>query len=153
MWKGQRNVQTLGILCIWAISLVSCQSNSTQRKFTYGYLPFWVEAQQRCMAKYPKESLAEGHQGLAVVELQIGRDGVPVHVAVLQVPDAAIGQSVQRCASAWRMKPVEPNGPDIRAGKLYFYFVNSSDSGKVYLANDPADKKALVALRPASLFF
>jgi TonB family protein len=147
-WNGRGGqLYVLVVLGVCLTSLLSCQSTAPERRFHYGYLPLWADAQQHCVAEYPKESLAQGHQGLAVVGLEIGRDGTPLNVSVLQAPDAAIGRSAQLCANNWRMKPAEPGGPDIRTGKLYFYFVLSSGGDKVYLANDPADKKALVALR------
>lgn len=145
-WNNLGRYLQLGVvLAACLASLVSCHSPSTERR--YGYLPLWTEAQQRCVAEYPSESLAQGHQGLAVAELEIGRDGTPLRVAVLQAPDDAIIRSVQLCAGNWRMKPVEAGGPDIRRGKLYFYFTVLSGKARVFLANDPADKKALIALR------
>jgi TonB family protein len=144
-WGRQFHIGVVLGVCL--TSLLSCQSTAPERRFHYGYLPLWADAQQRCVAEYPKESLAQGRKGLAVIGLEIGRDGTPLNVSVLQAPDAAIGRSAQLCANNWRMKPAEPGGPDIRTGKLYFYFILSSGGGKVYLANDPADKKALVALR------
>jgi len=145
-WNDLRRYLQPGILLGACLALlVSCQSSPIEKR--YGYLPFWTEARQRCVAEYPSESLAHGHQGLAVAELEIGRDGTPLRVSILQAPDDAISRSVQLCADNWRMKPVEAGGPDIRRGKLYFYFTMLSGKARVFLANDPADKKALVALR------
>lgn len=148
MWKGRTDHQILNVLAMGAISfLLSCQSTQYQRKLTYGYLSLWTEAQQRCLPQYPEESLAQRHQGLAVADLEIGRDGIPLHVSVLQSPDALIGRSVERCARNWHMRPDESAAPGTRGGKLYFYFLISLEGGKVYLANDPAEKKALTDLR------
>ncbi|HEY6351600.1 MAG TPA: energy transducer TonB [Candidatus Angelobacter sp.] len=145
-WNTLGRHLRLGIvLGVCLASLASCHSPSTEKR--YGYLPLWTEAQKRCVAQYPSESLVQGHQGLAVAELEIGRDGAPLRVSVLQAPDAAISRSAQLCAGNWRMKPVEAGGPDIRRGKLYFYFIVLSGKAKVFLANDPADKKSLIALR------
>ncbi len=135
----------LTLLCL--APLASCWTRRQERRFNYGYVLLWTEARRHCFPQYPGESVAAGHQGLAVAHLSIASDGSVNRVSVIQAPDAAIARSVERCALTWLMSPVRGDGPRAREGKLFFYFVIAPGGACVYTVNDPLQKKALIALK------
>jgi len=93
--------------------------------------------------EYPKWSLAEGHNGLALAVVDFDERGNAVRVSVLQAPDVAIARKVRACAASWEISPSKSGERIVRRGKLYFYFVQSLGRGEVFLANNPNQRERL----------
>lgn len=109
----------------------------------------WTDAEKHCEPSYPDSASTAGHAGLVVLRVQFAPDGAVKASTVLQAPDPEIGNSARACVSNWKMMPLKKGVPAARAreGLLYFYYVLAHDSPRVYIANDPAQRSALIALR------
>ena len=117
----------------------------SQNRLVYGYEAVWKEGIQRCSPSYPKTSLSQAKEGLAVTEIQFDRSGKARSVRLIQSPDVEIGRAAQACASLWTV-PTTLDDELSREGKLYFYFLIRGGEGHVYLANNPDDRKTLLAM-------
>jgi TonB family protein len=123
------------------IQLTSCSAEADPVR-ELGYSLVWQKARQTCVPDYPVESILRGKQGVAVVDMQLSPEGEPTRLQVLESPDEATGRVLRVCASKWRIHP----GVSSTHGKLYAYFVLSHGRGKVFVINDSAQKKELLAL-------
>lgn len=127
---------------------LSCHSTGSVVARVYPDVLIWTEAQQHCTPEYPQSSLEAGSQGLAVVQVEIARNGTVQRSTLIEAPDQAIGRSAIACANNIKAAPasratiVGPPSP-ISRGKLYFYFTLWNNKGEVFVANDPQQKRRL----------
>ena len=141
MSKSVRNLAASVMLAAVTTQLTSCAAEADPVR-ELGYTLVWHKARQTCVPVYPAESIRDGKQGVAVVDMQLSAEGMPTRVDVLESPDEATGLALKECASRWRLHP----GVSAIHAKLYAYFVLSHGLGKVFLVNDSAQKKELLAL-------
>jgi len=145
MIKSVRNLVASVMLAAATIQLTSCSAEADPVR-ELGYSLVWQKARQTCVPDYPTESILRGKQGIAVVDMQLSPEGEPTRLQVLESPDEPTGRALRECASKWRIHP----GVSSTHGKLYAYFVLSHGLGRVFLVNDSAQKKELLALNAGS---
>jgi TonB family protein len=97
---------------------------------------------------YPPRSLAQGTEGVVVVEVVVGTNSKAESVRVLEAPDAEMGAAVRAALPLWEFFPVVEDGSMVGQtrvrlrGKLTFYFRIHGGAGQVL---DPAEMARLRA--------
>lgn len=85
-------------------------------------------AEKTVMPVYPKETVKQEQQGIAVIEAQYNGKGEVTDAVVLEAPSPSLGQAVVDAARQWKFKPSSLDGKPISVrGKLTFYFVIDKD--------------------------
>lgn len=127
--------------------LFGCHHSQSPQGPLVPYVSMWTQARHRCVPQYPNGSVRSNHQGLGVAELTFTVYGQVARTALLEAPDVETAEAVKTCASQWVLGPTTPVETASRHGKLFFYFRIADGVGKVYAANDPAQKALLISLR------
>jgi TonB family protein len=74
---------------------------------------------------YPRSSLAAGHKGIAVVEVQVSESGEVTLAHILEAPDPAIGSAVEATVRCWTFRPFLASSDKkhfAARSRLIFYF-------------------------------
>lgn len=110
----------------------------------YPLVLLWREANNKQLPDYPRSSIAAGHQGLAVMELEIRADGTVREFSVLQAPDSAISNSMAAYVRGFRLGPSRFGRIPLRRGKLLYYFLLARGEARVFELNDLNQKTELL---------
>lgn len=74
-------------------------------------------------AEYPPAARRKGLEGVAVLSAEIGKDGVPIHVRVLQTLDPVLDKNAVEALKQWRFRPAEAEGKPVSTeAKIEFQF-------------------------------
>lgn len=134
--SGVREVSALGagIIVLGTACFATSVGNNLPRTSEYS-----IRAQALASPgpEYPKRSLELGHQGVAVALVEVGSDGSPRAVTVLQAPDPYIANALAIAVRRWRFNT--RGAPPKYCGKLTYYFRISRHVGTV-TAGDERDK-------------
>lgn len=84
---------------------------------------------------YPDDALREKKSGVAVVEILIDDAAHITKITVWEAPTKSIAEAVRKAVSGWQFSRLALKGESkgrSYSGKLTFYFVIESGTGKVY---------------------
>jgi len=145
-WSGgsRRRPGKLAVLASLTIAAVwlSPGKKIAPQRYPLGLL--WQEAYDHRPPGYPHSSIAAGHQGLAVAEVELRADGSMRHFSVLQAPDEAISKSVYSYVRDFRAGPSRLGQIPLRRGKLLYYFLLAHGAPRVFVLNDLSQRTELL---------